>query len=148
MADQRVDTMVRNRLPRRGRGMRLLAPAWIAAVVGGCLFGGPDLPQAEEVLIPEITDDGTKFFVLERRYANPRTMQSSDDREAMPGPPPDIGRRVEQILETTGYCRQGYFELYQEHLQQVRRLRGECREAASQKDRERFAGRVLQIDPS
>ncbi len=148
MAEKRADTRVRNGSSRRGRGMRLLVPAWMAVVAGGCLFGGPDLPPADEVLIPEITDGGTKFFVLERRYINPRARRLPDDRETMPGPPPDIGPRVEQILEATGYCRQGYFELYQEHLPQVRRLRGECREPASEEDRERFTGQILQIDLS
>lgn len=114
------------------------------ALLSGCLFGS-NLRPAGETLIPEISEDGTKFFVLERRYTAPVPDQSGGRRQPAPDPSSAIDARVERILEQTGYCRQGYFELYRERRRNVLRVRGECREAATERDRQRFSGRTLDI---
>jgi len=102
------------------------------------------LPPADESLIVDITDDGSKFFTFRREYTdglfgvggsvqtNPRALRA------------DVGPRIEQVLEYTGYCREGYFELYRERDPGVLAVRGECRDSATQSDREQFpAGEII-----
>jgi hypothetical protein len=55
-----------------------------------------------------------------------------------------LSRRVEEVLELTGYCRDGFFELYRQAIQRGLTLRGECREAATGQDRAMFSdGEVI-----
>lgn len=132
--------------PRSRAG--LLPVTLIGLLLAGCLFGGSALRPAEETLIPQISDDGTKFFVLERRYTGAPEEQSDDIGRSrrQPAPTmPEVRPRVEEVLEQTGYCRQGYFELYREQRRDALRVHGECREGATAQDRQRFAGQTLQI---
>ena len=54
----------------------------------------------------------------------------------------EVEARINAILELTGYCRQGFFELYREQTFQRFLVRGECREAADESDRVRFTAPI------
>jgi hypothetical protein len=105
-------------------------------------------PPARESLVPEIHADGTKFFVFHRDYLRP---------EREPGFQPagmsvprqqtasgirigefEIEQRLTVIMQSTGYCRDGFFELYREQTFESFSVRGECREDATDADREQF----------
>ncbi|MBC54863.1 MAG: hypothetical protein CMQ34_13630 [Gammaproteobacteria bacterium] len=104
-------------------------------------------PPANERLVPDITAEGTKFFVLQRDYLRPDPYAA----DATPARPRGRGgdelimgeRNIEQrltlIMERTGYCREGFFELYREQTLTGFSVRGECRETASDADRARFS---------
>ncbi|ALO47048.1 hypothetical protein PS2015_2414 [Pseudohongiella spirulinae] len=119
-----------------------------AALLVGC-GGSPNwqAPPADEQLIPEIAQDGTKFFTFQRDYLvavssrENREMVSRSQRGIRIGEY-EVEARVNAILERTGYCRQGFFELYREQTFQRFLVRGECREAADESDRARFTGPI------
>lgn len=111
--------------------------------------GGPrwQAPPADEQLIPEIADDGTKFFTFQRDYL--RARESRDDlpinsrgQRNMRIGEYEVEARINGILELTGYCRRGFFELYREQTFQRFLVRGECREAADESDRLRFTAPI------
>jgi len=131
---------------------RLLTGLLLISMLYSC-SGGPALipPPANESLIPEISADGTKFFVFRRDYLRPQPNQDELDRlsprqdggssrgnRQMMGES-DIEARLTQILGTVGYCREGFFELYREQTFQSFSVRGECREDASEEDLRRFS---------
>ncbi len=118
----------------------------MALLLVACRSGDPlaALPPADETLAVQITDDGSKFFIFRREYTegffgvdpsrrgDPRAMRA------------DVGPRVEQVLEQTGYCRDGYFELYRERDPGVLSVRGECRDSATATDRQQFpSGEII-----
>lgn len=105
-------------------------------------------PLARESLVPEIHADGTKFFVFQRDYLRPeREPGFQPEGMRVPGQRQDSGIRMGEfeveerltvIMQTTGYCRNGFFELYREQTFQSFSVRGECRESATDADREQF----------
>lgn len=130
-------------MPRIILGLLLLLP------VLGCSSGSAwQAPPAHESLIPEIHDDGTKFFVFQRDYL--RAEREPGFLPAAAGVPQqrrdngirmgefEVEQRLTLIMQTTGYCRDGFFELYREQTFQSFSVRGECREAATDADRENF----------
>lgn len=103
------------------------------------------LPPARESLEPEINNENTKFFVFRRENIqqlpaeslSPATVQNRGEDNA--GTMEQLVlQRVTLILQKTGYCREGFFELFRENSRNGLMLRGECREAANPQDRERF----------
>lgn len=105
-------------------------------------------PPARESLVPEINADGTKFFVFQRDYLRPER-EPGFQPEGMPGSRqrPDSGIRMGEfeveerltlIMQTTAYCRDGFFELYREQTFESFSVRGECREDATDADRAQF----------
>lgn len=104
-------------------------------------------PPADERLLPEITADGTKFFILQRDYLRPRQNTGSATASRPRGRSGDdwllgernIEQRLMLIMERTAYCREGFFELYREQTLNGFSVRGECREDATEADRERFS---------
>lgn len=110
-------------------------------------------PPADELLIPEITADGSKFFVFQRNYHRPQPSEFEFERRAserrradMPRVEEDVEGRLLLIMERTGYCRNGFFELYREQTTQSFAVRGECREGASDEDRQRFDGTSIVLN--
>jgi hypothetical protein len=77
----------------------------------------------------EITGDGTKFFTYVRNFSGGTE------------PVKTLDKAVQTRLETTGYCRDGYLTLERYHANGMARIRGECRDGASDSDRERFPNR-------
>lgn len=98
--------------------------------------------------MPEIHADGTKFFVFRRDYLSAERepgFQPDGMRRPTPGSDNrvrvgefEVEERLTLIMQTTGYCRDGFFELYREQTFQSFSVRGECREGATDADREQF----------
>lgn len=134
--------------------MRNILGVLLILPVLSCGGGQPwQAPPARESLIPEIQADGTKFFVFQRDYLRPQPGQGADvgviPGDRMPGGRPDVERgvrigefevesRIELVMVATGYCREGFFELYREQTFQSFSVRGECREEATEGDRQQF----------
>jgi hypothetical protein len=133
--------------------MARLFPCFLLISMLFSCSSGPSLipPPANESLIPEISADGTKFFVFRRDYLRPQVSQDELDRmsprpvganprgnRSMMGES-DIEERLTRILGAVGYCREGFFELYREQTFQSFSVRGECREDASPEDLQRFS---------
>lgn len=115
-------------------------------------------PPANERLDTQIAADGTKFFVFHRSYLRP----DAEGREFRRGGPGggqrggrgsgpvyaelDVAGRIDAIMERTGYCREGFFELYREQTFNEFSVRGECREGASEADLEQFRAASIALD--
>jgi hypothetical protein len=109
------------------------------------------LPPADEFLIPQISADGSKFFEFQRQYIYPDPdptdrllgRESQSGSRQFTGDPrlvdAEIERRLNRAFELTGYCRNGYFQLYRDQSREGFTLRGECREDADEEDRRRFS---------
>lgn len=138
---------------RRILGVLLMLPML------GCGGGQPwQAPPARESLIPEIQADGTKFFIFQRDYLRPDPSQGANvgviPGDRMNGGRPDAERgvrigefdvesRIELVMVATGYCRDGFFELYREQTFQSFSVRGECREEATEEDRQQFTQPIV-----
>ncbi|MEX1196581.1 MAG: hypothetical protein WEB57_01795 [Pseudohongiellaceae bacterium] len=125
-------------------GGKVARPGWvpvIALLLVSCAAPDPlaVLPAAHERLEVQYSGDNSKFFEFTREHVLQRL---DDDRR--PLSPDVLSRRVEAVLEQTGYCRDGFFELYRQRIRQGLTLRGECREAATREDRAAFSdGEVI-----
>lgn len=118
-----------------------------------------------ETFDPRIFPDGTKTFVytLEDhgrpttqtyiRFQDQRLQDTQNNAETAPDPQEQAQARAEwrfhQLLkaklEQTGFCRSGYIELEADISPGGKSmLRGECREAATAEDRERFTEKARQ----
>ncbi|MDT8427611.1 MAG: hypothetical protein RQ757_02465 [Pseudomonadales bacterium] len=114
------------------------------------------LPPARELLEPEINSENTKFFIFRRENnqqlleesPTPASIQTQGRTAAGAGRDEAMARlvleRVTLVLEKTGYCREGFFELFRENSRNGLMLRGECREAASPQDRQHF-GEIIDV---
>ncbi|MGM0632727.1 MAG: hypothetical protein ACQETO_06075 [Pseudomonadota bacterium] len=130
---------------RESRGCRWLSPVALL-LIAACATPDPlsVLPSARERMIAQISDDGSKFFEFNREHV-------TDPRRREQGPLPEevLTRRVEDVLAETGYCRDGFFELYRQSVSGGLTLRGECREGVSETDRMAFpdGGVIYARDP-
>lgn len=118
---------------------------WLMAVTALVLAScaAPDplsvLPPARERLVVQFSGDDSKFFEFTREYT-PRRIEEA----RRPLSEDVLSRRVEEVLEQTEYCREGFFELYRQQIRRGLTLRGECREAATREDRAAFSdGEVI-----
>lgn len=130
------------------QAQRFTLSVMLAAGLAAC--GGMSsyvAPPANERLVPDITTEGTKFFVLQRDYLRPDqyAVEATSARSRGRGgdglimAERNIEQRLTLIMERTGYCREGFFELYREQTLTGFSVRGECREVATDADRERFS---------
>ena len=109
----------------------LLAASWLSA----CASRGPDI-IFNDSFATDITADGTKFFTYTRHF---HKKPSGDDRPLDEQQVDDALRRaVQEKLNTTTYCRDGYLTLEDYEANGIARIRGECRDGASEKDRKQF----------
>lgn len=89
----------------------------------------------EDSFVTEISADGTKFFTYTRRYdKNSKTQGRSNDKDADSA----LRKAVQEKLDTSSYCRDGYLTLEDYEANGVARIRGECRDGASDSDRAQF----------
>jgi|SRR5690554_5438155 len=138
--------------------MRKISAAACLLTLAAC-GGGPNwqAPPADERLNTQIAADGTKFFVFHRSY-----LQFDRDDDFRRGSPMagqrgarssgpiyaewDVAERLAAIMERTGYCREGFFELYREQTFSEFSVRGECREGANDADRAQFETQSIVLD--
>jgi len=141
-----------------GSLIRIIGIAGLMLVLTGCGNSrNVQLPPANEILIPQISADGSKFFEFQRQYIYPdqdptdrllsREMRSAPRQSQgdLRQIDEEIQRRLRRAFEITAYCRSGYFELYRDQTREGFSLRGECREDASDEDRRRFDGTPISI---
>ncbi len=128
------------------------------AVLAGCSNQRPDRPPPNALFITDITADGSKMFEYQLLGRSDQGKQGGGQGRR---PPPDGGQRgdssrqgkgggnddrreamldrsLEEKLAETGYCREGYLVLERSTLRGSMTLRGECKEAATDADRESF----------
>ena len=83
----------------------------------------------------EITGDGTKFFTYIRHLPGGtkgnrgKGKKKSDD---------SLHEAVQARLDTSGYCRDGFLALERYQANGIARIRGECRDGATDSDRAQF----------
>jgi hypothetical protein len=138
--------------------LRSIAIILSAPMLVSCGAGTPLPAAADEILIPQIAADGSKFFVYQRRNLHPEpdptdhllartptvtTPRSRQESSQFRGP--EVENRVSAVLAFTAYCRDGWFELYRDATREGFSLRGECREDASEDDRLRFTGAPISV---
>jgi len=116
-------------------------------LLSGCRSSDPSagLLPADETLRVRIHEDGSKFFTYTRESAAQPLAGSAAQRAF----DTDIGPRLEQVVELSGYCRDGFFELFRERDPGVLTVHGECREGASDADRADYGdGQVVFFQPA
>jgi len=127
--------------------------AWLCGVLlaaAGCGHkpGPGDVPPGSE-FTADILADGTKLFVFSVPMARPgrggdvrRELQDDDEMQRARRQPSHPGpQALQAMLAQNGYCREGYMVLEQYEQQHRYVTRGECRDDASEQDRERFPKR-------
>ncbi|GFZ83822.1 hypothetical protein GCM10011403_29250 [Pseudohongiella nitratireducens] len=140
------------------KAVSLLIPLFLLSCGGNQVR----LSEFDEVFETEILDNGTKFFTYrlirkapmgardavtlepglndieeQSRRTGPGAMRSGG------GPGMDLNfdaieEQLELKLVETGYCRDGYLELDSSSINGQYAIRGECREAANENDRQTF----------
>ena len=143
-------------MQRVGR-LRLAAGLTLACTVvlalAGCFGLGMVKPPDSETFTTRIAPGGLKFFVYQwgdldgGDLSGARRSQRSN-RPVAEGELPALEYVVdhragfiaglEDKLEETGYCREGYYRLSSHFIPGESRLRGECRELATPEDRAQF----------
>ena len=118
---------------------RVMMWSGLALVLSGLAACGNSDPSAglvpaDETLSVRIHEDGSKFFVY-RRESSPQALAEASRQRGFNA---DIGPRLEQVVTLSGYCRDGFFELYSEREPGVLMVHGECREDATMEDRARY----------
>lgn len=131
---------------------------WAALVLVGVLMAAcshapsaSDIPPGVDFSTKILIDD-TKLFVYTQRFMrggsapsdavdfatidNPKMMRERDSMRA--GMSKTARKGLEATLAQNNYCRGGYMvlEQYEQHGNYI--IRGECRDAASSADREKF----------
>lgn len=147
--------------------IRLMLGIALTGALASC-SSGPDRkpPPLQQLLHTSITDNGSKMFVFQMVRAS--TEGSSRSGRHRSGPPADGGRggkdggrggkrggmdpqkmllnaheALQQQLEETGFCREGYMTLDEKAERGLLAIRGECTETATEQDREEFGGGQL-----
>ena len=114
--------------------VKLLIMLFFTVLLNACASTGPAI-AFEDSFVTEISADGTKFFTYTRRYdKNSKAPGRRNDRDADSA----LRKAVQEKLDTSSYCRDGYLTLEDYEANGVARIRGECRDGASDSDRTRF----------
>lgn len=131
------------------RPSRLLPGVVVLAIlINGC--ASHRNPPEHFKFATQITDSGLKLFEL--TYPAPERRISRRPPANQQGRPPSPSSGISEktlvaILETrlqqAKYCRQGYLLLGRHAGETTQRIRGECKEKASDADREQFPGSIL-----
>ena len=112
----------------------LFTTGWLAA----CSSTAP-VPPFNDSFTTDISTNGTKFFTYTRQFRNKSSGSHApaDDKKA------DAAWRkaVQTKLDSSGYCRDGYLTLEDYEANGIARVRGECRDGASEEDRRSFPNR-------
>ena len=104
------------------------------ALLNACASNGPATPF-EDSFVTEISTDGTKFFTYTRQCNNGSKSQNNrNDKDAETS----LQKSIREKLESSGYCRDGYLALEDYEANGIARIRGECRDGASDSDRTLF----------
>ena len=104
------------------------------ALLHACASSGPAAPPFEDSFATEISADGTKFFTYTRQFdkSSKSRGRRRDDKDTA------LQKSVQEKLDTSSYCRDGYLTLEDYEANGIARIRGECRDGASDNDRTLF----------
>jgi hypothetical protein len=93
-------------------------------------------PSFSDEFATEISANGTKFFTYVRHFPKGTAEHYRDSS----GTKSDktLHAAVQAKLDATAYCRDGYLTLERYLANGIARIRGECRDGASDSDREKF----------
>lgn len=113
-------------------------------VAAGCAHKKSDIRALE--LQTRITDGGLKLFEL-TFPAPPQNMSLPTGSERPRKKRPETSARemqslLDEVMEQSQYCREGYVLLGRYAGETIRRLRGECKDRATDRDRQRFPDTV------
>ena len=95
-------------------------------------------PAFNDSFTTEITANGTKFFTYIRHI--PKDARGGGRGNGSKADT-SLQLAVEKELETTGYCRDDFLVLERYRANGITRIRGECRDGASDSDRTKFPNR-------
>lgn len=132
-------------------------------VLMGCSSTGRSYVKSEmnETLEVEVLPNDSKMFTYRLRWPEEQvpnhirvSRDGSDARREFYQGGVDVGRNTYQrlkentayVLEQTGYCREGFFELDHSISRYHLWIRGECKESATAEDRARFAPKQTLTD--
>ena len=114
--------------------IKLLSISFAVALLNACASTGPAIPF-EDSFVTEISTDGTKFFTYTRLLnKGSKTQPLRKDKAAETS----LQKAIREKLESSGYCRDGYLTLEDYEANGIARIRGECRDGASDSDRTLF----------
>ncbi len=137
-------------VPRPAKSLAALLA--LASLLAGCAGKAADGGAAPGQLSTHIYDDGTKLFVYnlrsdERLFAlSPLDYRAGFSDGKRVYSPEELRKRsarrlrsgLQRSLESSQYCREGFITLSSYASYGVASLRGECRDAATASDRQRF----------
>jgi hypothetical protein len=107
--------------------------------LGGCVHRKSDAPLPMQT---RITEGGLKLFeVIFPVPVDTLAMPNSSGRtpkqqKALSSK--HMQKMLDEVMEQSGYCREGYVVLGRYAGETTRRMRGECRDRATDQDRQRF----------
>lgn len=131
---------------------RIALPCALAMGLAACGIGVIK-PPPSATFTTTIAPGGLKFFVykwgdLDGGDLSASTLTTRSTQAVPEGELPPVryvvdhragfDAALQDKLEETGYCRDGYYELSSHFVPGEFRLRGECKELASEEDRARF----------
>lgn len=104
------------------------------ALLNACASSGPAIPF-EDSFLTEINTDGTKFFTYTRQFNKGSKSQGHRKEKTAET---SLQESIREKLDSSGYCRDGYLALEDYEANGIARIRGECRDGASDSDRTMF----------
>lgn len=116
----------------------------VLCIAAGCAHRQADIRALE--LQTRITEGGLKLFELTfPMQSQPMTLPTGSERP--PKKRPETNARqmqsmLDEVMEQSQYCRDGYVLLGRYAGETTRRLRGECKDRATDEDRQRFPDTV------
>lgn len=116
--------------------LSLLAFA-LTLTVAGCSGGPAQREQLPARFEPSILANGTKLFTY--TVDLPPQPSASLDRPTGGARPIRIDNLLEAALAENNYCREGWLVIDRYQTLRLARARGECKEAASAADLERYS---------
>ncbi|MDB6062402.1 MAG: hypothetical protein JWM78_2505 [Verrucomicrobiaceae bacterium] len=122
------------------------APAWLALSACSHTPSPEDIPAGASFITNILADDTKLFTYRQRGFGGPprENEAGAPERGGERGPKTEqmqkmAERGVVAMLMQNHYCREGYMVLEQYEQQRSYIVRGECRDAASQADREKYS---------
>ncbi|UZJ43316.1 hypothetical protein OOT55_11705 [Marinimicrobium sp. C6131] len=138
----------------RGRWWLGVTGVLIGTLLIGCSSGGRHYGGLKETLSIDLRPNNSKLFVyqldvpdarqrpLVQVYRSPKDVTEHRRREPLGSREyRQLRSDAERAVTLTGYCREGFLELDYRLSRAEMWLRGECREGATEDDRNRFAER-------
>jgi len=120
-----------------GATMPSLKPAMMlfAALCLPACTGTKPAASFNDEFSTEITGDGTKFFTYIRHLPGGTGGNRGKGKN---NPENSLQEAIQARLDMNGYCRDGYLALERYQANGIARIRGECRDGATDNDREQF----------